>query len=91
LNVVCGSSVNHPVTPKFWSRTNNIVAIHWYIATLQPIMMNHRNLTFCSTLFCNQHPSYKQFQMAPIHFTPNFHPFSPRRYTVSPGPNGHHV
>jgi hypothetical protein len=28
LNVVCGSSVNHPVTPKFWSRTNNIAAIH---------------------------------------------------------------
>ncbi len=58
LNVACGNSVNHPVTPKLWNRTNNIATVHWCITTLQPIMMNHRNLTFARPYFViNTHPT----------------------------------
>jgi hypothetical protein len=59
LNVVCESSVNHPVTSKFWSRTNNyIAAIHRCLATLQSIIMNQRNLTFVRPYFViNIHPA----------------------------------
>jgi hypothetical protein len=88
LNVFCGSSVNHPVTPKFWSRTNNIAAIHWCIATLQPIMVSHRNLTFARPYFViNTHPTNNFKWPNPLRSQfPSFR--SAYRYTVSPGANG---